>query len=75
MLRGVRFVLVFDSIVRRRVLAKEPGSTLQRVRETLGPSVPVIGCYTYGQLGPLGGRAPFGMCAPQIGSCLVVAVG
>jgi len=75
MLRTVRFVLVFDSIVRQRALVKEPAGTLQRVRETVGPSVPIVGCYTYGELGPLGGTAPFGMSAPQIGCCLVVAVG
>jgi hypothetical protein len=74
-------VLIFDSAARRTLLgAQNAAAEIACIRETVGASVPVAGCYTYAE------EAPFAVAsnpdAPeasqvltQTGSVLVVAVG
>ena len=74
-LQSVRFVLVFDSVVRKRLLGRETTVAFQRLRNVIGPSVPVLGCYTYGEQAPLNGLSIAGHSSVQTGSILVIAVG
>jgi len=74
-LRVVRFALVFDSVARKRLLGQEADVELARIRQVLGPSVPLVGCYTYGEQAPLGQPYPYGRSSVQTGACLVIAVG
>lgn len=74
-LRFVRFVLVFDSAVRKRLLGRDAATELLRIRQTVGLTVPLAGCYTYGEQAPLGHSLPYGQSSVQTGAVLVVAVG
>ena len=74
-LRTVRFAVVLASVARKRLLGREAAVELQRVRQVIGPSVPLIGCYTYGEEAPRGHVFPFGQSSLQTGAILVLAVG
>jgi len=74
-LRSVRCVLVFDSVVRKRLLGQEVATEIHRIRQVVGASVPLAGCYTYGEQAPLGGASPYGQSSLQTGACLVIAIG
>jgi hypothetical protein len=69
-------VLVFDSAARRRLLGPEHAAReIARIRQAVGPSVPLAGCYTYGEQAPFGTTATYEQTATQTGSVLVVAIG
>lgn len=75
-LNRVAAVVVFDSVVRRMLLGpRQAAEEVQRIRNTVGPSVPLIGCYTYGEQAPCGAVGVSGRAAVQTGSVLVVALG
>lgn len=75
-LNRIGCVLVFDSAARRRLLGPEHAAReIARIRETVGPSVPIAGCYTYGEQAPFGTTATYEQTATQTGSVLVVALG
>jgi hypothetical protein len=74
-LRSVRFALVFDSVARKRLLGHDALLEIARIRQVIGPSVPLIGCYTYGEQAPLGNPYPYGQSSVQNGAVLVIAVG
>lgn len=69
-------VLVFDSVVRRKLLGAEHAALeIARIRDAVGPAVPLVGCYTYGEQAPAHGMLTAGAAATQTGSVLVVALG
>lgn len=74
-LREVRFALVFDSVVRKRLLGQDAKAEIAAIRQVIGCSVPVVGCYTYGEQAPLGTPHPYGQSSVQTGSVLIIAVG
>ena len=75
-LAHVACVLVFDAVVRRTLLGShEAAMEIARIRETIGPSVPLAGCYTYGEQAPCGGPSAKEQTAIQTGSVLVIALG
>ena len=75
-LREVAAVLVFDSVARRTLLGERcAAEEVACIRHIIGPSVPLIGCYTYGEQAPLRTSAIAGRTAIQTGAVLVVAVG
>ena len=74
-LRAVHAVLVFDSVTRRRLLGQDAGRELTRIQEVIGASVPIVGCYTYGEQTPLGTPYLSGRSTVQTGACLVIAIG
>ncbi|MFA5320599.1 MAG: FIST N-terminal domain-containing protein [Candidatus Omnitrophota bacterium] len=49
----INFALVFDSISRYMLLGRDAEKELDAVKKAVGPGVPVIGLYTYGEQGPL----------------------
>jgi hypothetical protein len=61
----VTAVLVCDSVARKRLLGHEASETIGRIRQVVGASVPIIGCYTHGEQASL----------LQTGAVLVLAVG
>ena len=69
------FVLVFDSALRKRLLGSDAKQDIMRIRRVIGPMVPMVGCYTYGEQAPLGSPYPYGRSSIQSGSVLVIAVG
>ncbi|MBI4323301.1 MAG: FIST C-terminal domain-containing protein [Candidatus Omnitrophica bacterium] len=74
-LRSVWFALVFNSVVRKRLLGQEAAREVGNIRQVLGAAVPVAGCYTYGEQAPLGTPHTYGRSSVQTGACLVIAVG
>ena len=54
---------------------REAALELERIQDVVGPSVPVVGCYTYGEQAPLGTRYAYGRASVQTGACLIVALG
>lgn len=74
-LQQVWFVLMFSSVVRKRLLGQDAGREIAGVRQVVGPNVPLAGCYTYGEQAPLGTSNAYGRSSLHTGSCLIVAVG
>ncbi len=75
-LNRVACVLVFDSVARRKLLGEQHAAMeIARIRQTVGPEVPLAGCYTYGEQAPLGVASLFGRTVVHTSSVLVIAVG
>lgn len=75
-LSRVAAVLVFDSISRRRLLGERHAAMeIAVIRQTIGSSVPLAGCYTYGEQAPVGMTSVSGRTGVQTGSVLVIALG
>lgn len=75
-LNRIACVIVFDSIVRRTLLgSRHAAAEIDRIREAIGPSVPLVGCYTYGEQAPFGPTLAYEQTATQTGSVLVIALG
>ena len=75
-LNRVAGVLVFNSAARRTLLGPQyAAEEIACIREAVGASVPLAGCYTYGEQGPFGTASVSGRTATQTGSVLVVALG
>ena len=74
-LRSVWCALVFNSVVRKRLLGQDATREVENIRQVLGVGVPVAGCYTYGEQAPLGAPHTYGRSSVQTGACLVIAVG
>lgn len=69
-------VLVFDSAVRRKLLGPQHVAVeIAAIREAIGPSTPLAGCYTYGEQAPPGSALTYERTATQTGSVLVIALG
>lgn len=69
-------VLVFDSALRKTLLGyQHAAAEITRIREIIGPSTPLAGCYTYGEQAPLGAGPGDELSATQTASILVVAIG
>ncbi len=74
-LNRVSCALIFDSVARRKLLGPQHAAMeIACIREVIGPSVPLAGCYTYGEQGPAA-TAAHERTAVQTGSVLVVALG
>jgi hypothetical protein len=77
-LNRISCVLVLDSIARRKLLGTQHAALeIARIRDAVGPAVPIAGCYTYGEQapGPLQEQTGLSQSATQTGSVLVVALG
>lgn len=69
-------VIVFDSVSRRKLLGRQhAASEVAALREVVGSSTPMVGCYTYGEQAPLGTASLAGRTVVQTGSVLVIAIG
>ncbi len=72
----VACVIVFDSALRRKLLGPQRAALeFAEIRRAVGASVPLVGCYTYGEQAPLGMNLVHGRTAVQTGSVLAVALG
>lgn len=73
--RRPQFVIVFESIVRHKILGHQILSEIKAVKEVLGASTPIIGMYSFGELSRLGIGEGFTETFLQNGSLLLLAVG
>lgn len=46
-------IFMFSCVARKMVLGERVGEEISAVRRALGPGVPIIGFYTYGEIGPI----------------------
>ena len=54
--RSARFILMFNCMARNKLLGVRCNEENQIVQNAIGPDVPMIGFYTYGEQGPLLGK-------------------
>ena len=75
-LNRVAAVIVFDSVARRKLLGQQHAiEEIAVLKQVVGPSTPLVGCYTYGEQAPLGTASVAGRTVVQTGSILVIALG
>jgi len=48
-----RAVLMFSCVGRKQVLGRRTSEEVEAVKEVLGQNVPIVGFYTYGEIGPI----------------------
>ena len=51
-----KFVLMFNCIAREKLFAQNANDEIHAVMQIIGPDVPLLGFYTYGEQAPLGGE-------------------
>lgn len=51
-----KFMLMFNCIAREKLFAQKAGDEIRAVMQIIGPDVPMLGFYTYGEQAPLGGE-------------------
>ena len=58
-------------------MVARPGSASEvaALRQVVGASTPMVGCYTYGEQAPLDTASLAGRTVVQTGSVLVIAIG
>ncbi|TSC75657.1 MAG: hypothetical protein G01um101433_846 [Parcubacteria group bacterium Gr01-1014_33] len=49
-------MLIFNCIAREKLFAQKAGDEINAIMEIVGPDVPLLGFYTYGEQAPLGGE-------------------
>ena len=61
-----RFVLMFNCIAREKLFGTKANDEIQAVMQVIGPEVPLLGFYTYGEQAPLGGETrDIAKCDPR----------
>lgn len=54
--KKVKAAFLFNCIARKKLLMSKKQEEIDHIRQVLGPEVPLIGFYTYGEQAPLGGE-------------------
>ena len=54
--KSAAFILMFNCMARNKLLGTRCSEENQLVQETVGSNVPMVGMYTYGEMGPLLGK-------------------
>lgn len=52
--RPAKLVLVFESLVRHKILGRSAFSEIQAIKDVLDKTTPIAGMYSYGEIGPFG---------------------
>jgi hypothetical protein len=70
-----KLIMIFESLVRRKVLGRSASQNLQAIHEIFGHNIPVFGMYTLGETAPL--HTPESTAATQLanGSITLLAIG
>jgi hypothetical protein len=50
--RPAKLVLVFESLARHKILGSSAFSEIQAIKNVLGPTAPIVGMCSYGEIGP-----------------------
>ena len=51
-----RLIMIFSCVARKMVLGRRTNEEINRVKEVFGKNTPIIGFYTYGEIGPIDKR-------------------
>ncbi len=61
-----KFALMFNCIAREKLFGQKANDEIQAVMKIIGPDVPLLGFYTYGEQAPLGGETrDIAKCDPR----------
>ncbi|MEA3328249.1 MAG: FIST N-terminal domain-containing protein [Candidatus Omnitrophota bacterium] len=71
----IKFVILFDSISRSKLLGRRNGLEIDAVKDILGWNVPLIGFYCYGEQAPLRAEKNIGQSYFHNESIVVIAIG
>jgi hypothetical protein len=52
--RQAKLVLIFESLARHKILGRNAFNEIQAIKNALGPTTPIIGMCSYGEIGPFG---------------------
>ncbi len=52
--RQAKLIIVFNSMTKHRILGRNSYMEIQAIQNVFGPSVPIFGMYTFGELCPMG---------------------
>ena len=52
--KPAKLVLIFESLARHKILGSTAYKEIQAIKNVLGPSTPIIGMCSYGEIGPFG---------------------
>ena len=72
--RQAQLLIVFESMVRHKMLGHHSFAEIQAIKELLGYSTPMIGMYSFGELCPLGLKNIHSETYVQNGSLLLLAI-
>jgi hypothetical protein len=53
-----RLIMMFSCVARKMVLGRRTNEEINCVKQVFGKDVPIIGFYTYGEIGPIDKRIP-----------------
>ena len=53
-----RLIMMFSCVARKMVLGRRTNVEINAVKKVLGKNIPLIGFYTYGEIGPIDKRVP-----------------
>lgn len=53
-----RLILMFSCVARKMVLGRRTNEEINSVKKVFGKGIPIIGFYTYGEIGPIDKRVP-----------------
>ena len=70
-----RLVLVFCSCARKKLFGRTAFQEISIIKEILGLTVPIVGMYTYGEIGPLGSAKETRASQILNASIIVTAIG
>ena len=70
-----KFILAFESLMRRKILGRSAVQGIQTIQEVLGHSVPVFGMYTAGEAAPMGAKKDTAGTQLLNGSVVLLAIG
>ena len=73
--KAPRFILIFESYARRKLFGRAVFQEISIIKEILGLTVPILGMYTYGEIGPLGSAKNTRMSYILNAGIVVAAVG
>lgn len=54
--KTIKAAFLFNCIARKKLLMQKKQEEVDKIRQVLGPDIPLIGFYTYGEQAPLGGE-------------------
>ena len=69
-----KLVIVFESLSRYRLLGRNAFEEIEVIREILGPAIPIIGMYSYGEIAPLKSFHLMGEAYLQNGTIVILAM-
>ena len=73
--KNPKFVLIFESLARKKLLGRGAFQEIQLIKEILGPKTPLLGMYSYGEIAPFHSLQHIKKTHLQNASIVILAVG